>query len=106
VRAATDIQQALAKRNVDTVDESLHVHIGVHVGEVVRQGDDYLGAAVILASRLADAAKRDEILISSVARELVAGVREFRFDGPREVALKGVAQPHPAYAVAWQSPVQ
>jgi class 3 adenylate cyclase len=103
LRGAIDIQQALAKRNVDTIDEPLRVHIGVHVGEVVRDGDDYLGSAVIIASRLADAAGPDEILISSVARELAAGIREFTFDPAREVTLKGVAQVRDAYPVAWQS---
>ena len=103
LRGATDIQQALAKRNVETIDEPLHVHIGIHSGEVVRDGDDYLGSAVIIASRLADAAGPDEILVSSVARELAAGLREFTFEAAREVTLKGVAEARPAYPVAWQS---
>jgi class 3 adenylate cyclase len=103
VRAAIDIQQALAKRNIETVDEPLHVHIGIHAGEVVREGDDYLGSAVIIASRLTDAAGPDEILVSSVVRELAAGVREFTFEPAREVTLKGVAETRQAYPVAWQS---
>ena len=103
LRAAVDIQQALAKRNIETVDEPLHVHIGVHAGEVVREGDDYLGSAVIIASRLTDAAGPDEILVSSVVRELAAGIREFTFDAARDVTLKGVAETRQAYPVAWQS---
>jgi class 3 adenylate cyclase len=102
LRAAVDIQQALAKRNVETVDEPLHVHIGVHAGEVVRDGDDYLGSAVIIASRLTDAAGQDEILVSSVVRELAAGIREFQFEPARDVTLKGVAEARQAYPVAWQ----
>jgi class 3 adenylate cyclase len=103
LRAAVDIQQVLAKRNVDTVDEPLHAHIGIHAGEVVRDGDDYLGSAVIIASRLTDAAGKDEILVSSVVRELAAGAREFTFDPPREVTLKGVAEKRQAFPIAWQS---
>lgn len=103
LRAAVDIQQALAKRNIDSADEPLHVHIGIHAGEVVREGDDYLGSAVIVASRLTDAAGPDEILVSSVVRELAAGTREFTFDAVREVTLKGVAETRQAYPVAWQS---
>lgn len=103
LRAAVDIQQALAKRNVDAAEEPLHVHIGIHAGEVVRDGDDYLGSAVIIASRLTDAAGPDEILVSSVVRELAAGVREFSFEPAREVTLKGVAEARQAYPVAWQS---
>ena len=103
LRCAVDVQQGLAKRNIETSNEPLHVHIGVHAGEVVREGDDYLGSAVIIASRLADAANADEILVSSVARELVAGTREFSFDTSREVTLKGIADSRLVYPVAWQS---
>ena len=101
LRAAVDIQQGIAKRNVDTVSEPLHVHIGIHAGEVEREGDDYLGSAVIIASRLTDVAAADEILVSSVVRELAAGIREFTFEAPRQVTLKGVADARQAYPVAW-----
>jgi class 3 adenylate cyclase len=103
LRGAVDIQLAMAKRNVDALDEQLRVHVGIHVGEVVREGEDYMGSAVIIASRLADAAGPDEILVSSVARELAAGTREFTFEPAREVTLKGAAQARQAYPVAWQS---
>ena len=103
LRAAVDIQQGLAKRNTETIDEPLHVHIGIHAGEVVREGDDYLGSAVIIASRLTDAAGPDEILVSSVVHELAQGVREFSFAPSREVTLKGVAEARRAYPIAWQS---
>jgi hypothetical protein len=36
-------------------------------------------------------------------RELAAGAREFTFDPPREVTLKGVADKRQAYPIAWQS---
>jgi class 3 adenylate cyclase len=103
LRCAVDVQQHLAKRNIETVGEPLHVHIGVHAGDVVREGDDYLGSAVIIASRLADAAEADEILVSLVGRELVAGTREFSFEPAREVTLKGITETRLAYPVAWQS---
>jgi class 3 adenylate cyclase len=103
LRCAVDVQQALAKRNVNTIDEPLRAHLGIHAGEVVREGDDYLGRAVIVASRLADAAGPDEILVSSVARELAAGTREFTFESPRDVALKGVTEAGLAFPLAWQS---
>lgn len=103
LRCAVDVQQGLAKRNIDALNEPVHVHIGIHAGEVVRENDDYLGTAVIIASRLADAAGTDEILVSAVARELAAGVREFSFEAARDVELKGVAGTRTAYPVAWQS---
>ena len=47
--------------------------------------------------------KPDEVLVSSVARELVAGSREFAFDDGREMSLKGIAEARVAYPVRWQS---
>ena len=54
MRCAVDLQQALAKRNVETTAEPMRAHIGIHAGEVVHEGDDYLGSTVIIASRLAE----------------------------------------------------
>lgn len=102
IRCATALQRDLAARNAASGTVPIHVHIGVHAGEVIREGDDYLGTAVITASRLADAAGKDEILVSPVVRELIRGSREFEFDPPRSVLLKGFVDPHEAYAVQWQ----
>ena len=103
LRCAVDVQQALAKRNVESAGEPVRAHIGIHAGEVVRENDDYFGNAVIVASRLAEAAGPDVILVSSVARELAAGIREFQFEPPRDVVLKGMAETRQAYPVDWQT---
>ena len=66
------------------------MHIGVHTGDAVAEGDDFLGQTVIVASRLADAAGPGEILVSSLSEQLVQGSGEFTFDGHRETHLKGM----------------
>jgi len=102
IRCASALQHDLAARNNASPDDPIHVHIGIHAGEVIRDGDDYLGTAVISASRLADAAGRDEILVSPVVRELVRGSREFTFDDARSVTLKGLPETRAAFPVRWQ----
>jgi class 3 adenylate cyclase len=57
---------------------------------------------VIVASRLADQAGPEEILVSAVARELAAGSREFTFAAPRSVELKGFSEARQAYPVTWR----
>lgn len=101
VRCAVDLQRSLLDRNARE-DEPVRVHIGIHAGEVVRDGDDFMGSTVIVASRLADVAGPDEILVSSVARELAGGSREFTFDAPRMVPLKGLAEARQVYPVRWE----
>ncbi len=64
------------------------MHIGVHTGDAVAEGDDFIGHTVIVASRLADAAGSGEILVSSLSEQLVQGSGEFIFDGHRETAAE------------------
>jgi len=50
---------------------SLKVRMGLHTGEVERQGDHYFGAALYRCGRLTDAAHGGQVLLSSATAELV-----------------------------------
>jgi class 3 adenylate cyclase len=102
LRCAIAIQRAFADYCRKRPDEPIQVHIGLNTGEVLKDGDDFLGRTVILASRIAGEARSGEILTSSVVKALADGSGEFMFDVPREVALKGVSQPQTVYPVVWQ----
>jgi adenylate cyclase len=67
-------------------------HVGLHAGPVVFQEGDYYGATVNLASRIADHAHPDEVVVSQAMVDAAAGAPVvFRAIGP--VALKGVSAP-------------
>jgi class 3 adenylate cyclase len=77
------------------------VRIGLHAGEAIKDGDDFYGKNVILASRVAGKAVGGEILVSSLLRQLVESSTDASlFSEPRELELKGLAGTHTAYAVA------
>ena len=99
LRCATAIQQAQRAWNADHPDTPLRVRMGLHTGEAIRDEDDFLGTTVNLASRIASAARGDEILVSGLLRELCVSTGEFTFDGGAEVELKGISQPHRVYLV-------
>jgi class 3 adenylate cyclase len=101
LRCAIDIQRACAAHVPVDDGEPIAVHIGVHTGDAVDEGDDYLGHTVIVASRLADAAGAGEILVSSLSEQLVQGSGEFTFDGLRETRLKGMARAQMSATLAW-----
>jgi class 3 adenylate cyclase len=101
LRCAIDIQRAFLAYVPADDGEPIAVHIGVHTGDAVDEGDDYLGHTVIVASRLADAAGAGEILVSSLSEQLVQGSGEFRFDGLRETRLKGMARAQMSAALVW-----
>ena len=68
----------------------IRVRIGVHVGETVRETDDFFGHTVSYAARIASAAEGGEIVVSSLIHDLVAHTGEFEFGDAREVELKGI----------------
>jgi class 3 adenylate cyclase len=101
MRCAIDIQRALVDLDPPEGAEKIAVHIGIHTGDAVDEGDDYLGHTVIVASRLADAAAPGEILVSSLSEQLVQGSGEFAFDGHRETRLKGMARAQLSATLSW-----
>ena len=68
VRAAVDAQRALR-----TSTPALRVRMAVHAGEAqMRDGNNYLGHAVIRCARLRSCARGGQILVSDVVASLVA----------------------------------
>ncbi len=102
IRAAIAIQREFAARN-QRAGQALRVRIGLHTGEVIREREDFFGKNVILAARIAACARGDEILVSSLVREIVSSTAEFEFGEPREERLKGLSDPQRLYEVRWSS---
>ena len=46
--------------------------MGVHIGEAVREADDFFGHAVNYAARIASSAAGGEIVVSSLVHDLLA----------------------------------
>lgn len=93
IDCAVEIQHALAARN-ETADESVRVRMGLHSGEVIKEGEDFFGRNVILAARVAAQATGGEILVSSVLKALVESAGDLAFDEPRSAELKGLSGTH------------
>ncbi|MCH8050480.1 MAG: adenylate/guanylate cyclase domain-containing protein, partial [Chloroflexi bacterium] len=102
ILCAIGIQRSLAERN-ESAAEPVHVRIGLHTGEVIKEGDDFFGKHVILAARIAAQATGGEILVSSLLKELTASAGDIEFGDPREVELKGLTGQQEMFPVSWQS---
>lgn len=98
--AAIDMQRGLIDEFADTQEE-IKIRIGIHAGEPIAEDDDLHGTAVIMASRIMATADGDEIMVSSLVRELVAG-RDYRFIGRGQQLLKGFDQPVPLFELDWR----
>jgi class 3 adenylate cyclase len=78
------------------------VHIGMHSGEAIQEHGDFLGRTVIVASRITDEARADEILVSAVLHDAIAGSADLTFGQGRTVELQGVSGGQLLYPVIWE----
>ena len=98
-RAAREIQVALAAPS-DRPD--IEVRIGLHVGEVLVTGEDYLGRAVNKAARIASAATGGQIYVSNAVAALLGDDPEFEFGESTRVVLKGLDGTHEIVPLLWR----
>ncbi len=98
VECAIAIQREFAERN-RTVDLPIHIRIGLHCGEAVRDRDDFYGTNVTLAFRIASQGAGGQVLVSEALHDLVG--EEFKVDAGREMELKGLSGTQRLFAVRW-----
>lgn len=99
LHCAIGVQQQISRYSADHPEHAVRVRIGLHAGEPVREGNDFHGLSVNLASRIAGEAAGGEILVSALLRQLTESAGDIKFDAGREVALKGFAGTHHVYPV-------
>ena len=80
--------------------EMVHVRMGLHAGEVIKEGEDFFGRNVIMAARVASQANGGEILTSGVVKALLSG-SDVSWGDSRMVELKGLSGEHEIWAVKW-----
>jgi class 3 adenylate cyclase len=101
LQCAIETQKAFAKR-AESSDVPILVRMGLHTGEVIKEGDDFFGKHVNLAARIAGQAQGGEILVSSLLKELTSSSGDIDFSAGREVELKGLTGSQQVYSIGWQ----
>ena len=92
------IDAALRCRDLGN-EAGLPLHLGIHAGDVVREGNNVHGGAVQLAARVQSAAAPGEILVSATVRDLARTSAGVAFEDRGEHELKGIAEPQRLFAV-------
>jgi adenylate cyclase len=78
--------------------EPLSMHAGLHVGSVLQEGEQLYGDVVNVAARMADVAKRFEVVMTAAAREQLANPGRWpSLRLIRGVPVKGKAEPLDVY---------
>jgi TolB-like protein/Tfp pilus assembly protein PilF len=96
VLCAAAIQQMMHDRKIAR-GEQLSLRVGIHVGDVVESGNDILGDAVNIASRIYPMAEPGGICISDEAYKQVRNKSEIPFVSLGEKSLKNVSTPVEVY---------
>jgi class 3 adenylate cyclase len=74
VQCAVEVQDAIAKENADRpAGEQMRFRIGIHVGDIIVQGDSLFGDAVNIAARLEALAEPVGICISAIKAYRITG---------------------------------
>ena len=100
VECASAIQRLMAERNAASEARSIVYRIGVHVGDVVIDGDDILGDGVNIAARLEGVAPPGGVCVSRSVYEHCRGKVDVAFIDCGELELKNIAEPMRVYSTA------
>jgi TolB-like protein/tetratricopeptide (TPR) repeat protein len=100
VQCAVAVQAAIATENAGgTGDEPMQFRIGVHVGDVMVDGNNLLGDGVNIAARLESLAEPGAICVSAVIRDQVGNRLPVAFDDLGDQQVKNIAQAIRVYRV-------
>ncbi len=98
VRFAVSVQDGMAERN-ESIPENRRIEFraGVHVGDVMTDGQDLLGDGVNIAARLEGIAPPGEIVISRTVHDQIQDRLQLQFVDLGEVEVKNIPRPIPAF---------
>lgn len=96
---AVEIQGRLAGNNRNAKDPPVMVRIGVHLGDVIRRGNDIFGDAVNIASRIQPLAEPGGICLSEEVYSVVRNKVHCPIEMVPAVSLKNIELPMNVYAI-------
>ena len=89
--AAIEIQRAMIARREPPV---IRLRVGIHIGDVIETGGDYIGHAVNKAARIAAAARGGQIMVSDAFSTMLSEAPECLLGDIEVVKLKGLDGVH------------
>jgi adenylate cyclase len=101
--AAIEFQQAVNEVDSERPEtERIIFRIGLHLGDMIVEGDDLYGDGVNIAARLETEAPAGGILVSRTVHEAVTGRLKATFLDLGSLALKNIERPVQAFSVKWE----
>jgi len=105
VQFAVAVQAAISTENTrHAADEPMQFRIGVHVGDVMVDGNNLLGDGVNIAARLESLAEPGAVCVSAAARDHIGNKLPLNFADLGEQQVKNIAQAIRVYRVQTETP--
>ena len=98
VRAAYELQRELSSEETESA-VGLELRIGIHLADVVVDGDDLLGDGVNIASRIEGVAEPNKVYLSQSVFDQVKRSAMLTFESKGEAQLKNISDAVALYAV-------
>ena len=103
--AAIEFQQAMAQANEgQSEDTAIVFRIGLHLGDLIVEGDDLYGDGVNVAARLEPEAPPGGIVVSGDVHNAVVSKLKAGFNDLGNLNLKNIERPVRAFEVQWDPP--
>jgi adenylate cyclase len=93
-RCAVAVQREMAERDANAPeDRRIAFRVGIHMGDIVIDGDDILGDGVNVAARLESLAEAGGVCVSGRVQEDLVGKLDLELRDGGEQSLKNIARP-------------
>ena len=101
VNAATNFQKAIHERNKNIDEESQFVwRVGIHMDDVIIEGDNIYGSGVNIAARLEAACTPEQILLSSAVKDQVNNKIEGKIEDAGTKSLKNISDSFQTFGIS------
>lgn len=101
VKAAANFQKAIDSRNENAEDDSKLVwRVGIHMDDVIVEGDNIYGSGVNIAARLEAACTPGQILMSTTVKDQVSNKIEIKIEDAGTKALKNISDSYQTYGIS------
>ena len=101
VNAATNFQKAIYERNKNKDEESKLVwRVGIHMDDVIIEGDNIYGSGVNIAARLEAACTPEQILLSSAVKDQVNNKIDGTIEDAGTKSLKNISDSFQTFGIS------
>jgi TolB-like protein/class 3 adenylate cyclase/Tfp pilus assembly protein PilF len=103
-RCALEVQRAMVTQNADVSEGArIEFRIGIHVGDIIVDGDDIFGDGVNIAARLEGIAEPGGVCISDDTQRQIRGKVDIAFADIGPQVLKNISEPMRAWRMQMNS---